>query len=111
MGKMAQRRPLIMDDDAPSPQTVSECMAKEDPNNDRFPFCVVWTGLPLITPLFPFIGHLGICDSKGRVWDFDSPYHVGVCFIFSFPFNFFVLFLFFPLQVDRMAFERPRRYP
>jgi hypothetical protein len=39
--------------------------------------CVVWTQIPLLSWLFPFIGHVGICDSNGVVYDFQGPYHVG----------------------------------
>jgi hypothetical protein len=42
----------------------------------------------MITWLFPVIGHVGICDSRGRVWDFQGPYNIGV---------------------DGMAFGRPMR--
>ena len=30
-------------------------------DNDRFPFCIVWTTLPLISQLIPIIGHTGVC--------------------------------------------------
>jgi hypothetical protein len=33
----------------------------------RFPFCIVWTPIPVITWLCPFIGHMGIATSKGLV--------------------------------------------
>uniref|UniRef100_A0A183C1X1 Probable U2 small nuclear ribonucleoprotein A' n=1 Tax=Globodera pallida TaxID=36090 RepID=A0A183C1X1_GLOPA len=36
----------------------------------RFPFCIVWTPIPFISWLFPFIGHLGIATSKGVIRDF-----------------------------------------
>jgi hypothetical protein len=49
-----------------------------DPVRNRFPFCVVWGPLPVISWILPFIGHMGICDSKGRVHDFAGPYHIGV---------------------------------
>ena len=44
----------------------------------RFPYCIVWIALPGITWLFPFIGHMGIGDSRGVVYDFAGPYHIGV---------------------------------
>ena len=28
---------------------------------NRYPYCIVWTPLPLISWIFPFIGHTGIC--------------------------------------------------
>ena len=27
-----------------------------------FPLCIVWTVIPCISWLFPFIGHTGICE-------------------------------------------------
>lgn len=36
----------------------------------RYPFCIVWTPIPLITWLLPFIGHMGIATSMGRIRDF-----------------------------------------
>lgn len=35
--------------------------AAVDVRRQRFPYCVVWTPLPGITALLPFIGHTGIC--------------------------------------------------
>jgi hypothetical protein len=29
--------------------------------HDRYPFCIVWTPLPLISWIIPIIGHTGIC--------------------------------------------------
>jgi len=55
----------------------------------RFPNCIVWSPLGPITWLFPFIGHTGICDSEGIIWDFAGPYTIGK---------------------DRMAFGDPTRY-
>ena len=55
----------------------------------RLPYCLVWTPLPFITWLLPFIGHLGICDSRGAVFDFAGTYTIGV---------------------DEMAFSAPTRY-
>ena len=39
-------------------------------------FCVLWSPLHPITALIPFIGHLGISDSRGRAHDFRGPYYV-----------------------------------
>ena len=43
----------------------------------RFPNCIVWSPLPPITWFLPFIGHTGICDSDGVIWDFAGPYTIG----------------------------------
>lgn len=32
-----------------------------DKIHQRYPYCIVWTPLPLISYIFPFIGHTGIC--------------------------------------------------
>ena len=40
-------------------------------------FTILWSPLPVITWLIPFIGHLGIADSKGVASDFRGPYFVG----------------------------------
>lgn len=42
-----------------------------------FPYCVVWTPLPLISWVFPPIGHMGIASSSGVTYDFGAPYYVS----------------------------------
>ena len=64
-------------------------MGQIDFSRDRFPFCIVWTPIPLLTWLFPFIGHMGICTSAGVIRDFAGPYIVSE---------------------DSMGFGRPTRY-
>lgn len=49
-----------------------------NPEKSLFPYSLVWGPLPLITQLIPFIGHLGIADSQGRIHDFHGPYYVAV---------------------------------
>lgn len=46
-------------------------------SQDDLAFCVVWSPLPPITFLFPFIGHMGIASSRGVASDFRGPYYVG----------------------------------
>ncbi|CAG0892923.1 unnamed protein product [Darwinula stevensoni] len=60
-----------------------------DFDNDRFPFSLVWTSIPLLTWFFPFIGHMGIATSNGIIRDFAGPYMVSE---------------------DQMAFGRPMKY-
>ncbi len=64
-------------------------VAEIDVAKQRFPNCIVWSPLPPITWILPFIGHTGICDSEGVIWDFAGPYTIGR---------------------DQMAFGRPTRY-
>ncbi|KAG7356741.1 DUF778 domain containing protein [Nitzschia inconspicua] len=42
-----------------------------------FSFCILWSPLPIITWIIPFIGHLGIADSRGYSHDFQGPYSIG----------------------------------
>ena len=53
-------------------------IGKFDPENARFPICIVWTPLPLISCIFPFIGHTGVCDSRGVIYDFGGSHHISV---------------------------------
>lgn len=49
-----------------------------DPEAARFPQCVVWTPLPVISWLAPYVGHIGICRENGVILDFAGPYFVNV---------------------------------
>lgn len=40
-------------------------------------FTILWSPLPPITWIIPFIGHVGIGDSHGTASDFQGPYYVG----------------------------------
>lgn len=60
-----------------------------DTTNEHYPFCVVWSPIPLLTWVIPFIGHIGICDSAGRKYDFQGSYSIGE---------------------DRMLFSNPVKY-
>jgi hypothetical protein len=56
---------------------VPQKLPLPDPAGNRYPCCIVWSPLPLITLFIPFIGHLGICDSEGLIYDFAGPYTIG----------------------------------
>ena len=48
--------------------------------------CVVWTTIPILSWICPFLGHAGICDSKGFLYDFQGDNFVGKNqFLFSDP--------------------------
>lgn len=49
-----------------------------DPRKARFPCCIVWTPIPVISWLIPFIGHIGICREDGVILDFAGPNFVCV---------------------------------
>nr|CAB3267075.1 transmembrane protein 222 [Phallusia mammillata] len=47
------------------------------PDIQRFPTSIVWTPIPMLTWLFPIIGHMGIATSVGIIRDFAGPYYVS----------------------------------
>lgn len=47
------------------------------PEKNSYPYCIVWTHLPLISWILPFIGHTGICDSNGKIYDFAGSQYIG----------------------------------
>ncbi|KAL0364714.1 UNVERIFIED_CONTAM: protein RTE1 [Sesamum angustifolium] len=49
-----------------------------DPKRSRFPCCIVWSPLPLLSWFFPCIGHIGICRQDGVILDFAGPNFVCV---------------------------------
>lgn len=49
-----------------------------DPSKARFPCCLVWTPLPVVSWLAPFIGHVGICREDGVILDFAGSNFVNV---------------------------------
>lgn len=49
-----------------------------DPAAARFPQCIVWTPLPVMSWLAPYVGHMGICRENGVILDFAGPYFVNV---------------------------------
>ena len=66
---------------------TGEIEAKIDFGRHRYPYAIVWTPIPPITWFLPFIGHMGICDSRGVIMDFTGM-----------------------IGVDNMAFGNPARY-
>ncbi|PAA51801.1 hypothetical protein BOX15_Mlig017626g2 [Macrostomum lignano] len=50
---------------------------KIQPSRHRYPYCIVWTPIPILSWLIPLIGHMGICTSAGVVRDFAGPYTIG----------------------------------
>ncbi|KAI3454136.1 hypothetical protein Pfo_010799 [Paulownia fortunei] len=53
-------------------------LAAVDPKKATFPCCVVWTPLPVVSWLAPFIGHVGICREDGTILDFSGSNLVNV---------------------------------
>lgn len=50
---------------------------KDNTIENDLSFTILWSPLPPITWLLPFIGHMGIADSRGVASDFQGPYNVG----------------------------------
>jgi transmembrane protein 222 len=44
----------------------------------KFPCCLVWTPLPVVSWLVPYMGHIGICLEDGTVLDFFGSNLVNV---------------------------------
>ncbi|ERN16452.1 protein REVERSION-TO-ETHYLENE SENSITIVITY1 [Amborella trichopoda] len=53
-------------------------LAPVDLKRARFPCCIVWTPLPIVSWLAPFMGHLGICREDGTILDFSGSNFVSV---------------------------------
>ncbi|PRP82585.1 hypothetical protein PROFUN_04890 [Planoprotostelium fungivorum] len=47
-----------------------------EPGRDHYPMCIVFTPLPLLSWLIPFIGHLGIGTTEGVINDFGGSYYI-----------------------------------
>ncbi|CAG9576692.1 conserved hypothetical protein [Leishmania major strain Friedlin] len=48
-----------------------------DPVRERYPFCIVWSPIPVLSWILPFVGHTAVCDSQGRIYDFQGAYRIG----------------------------------
>lgn len=53
-------------------------LGEVDPNKARFPCCLVWAPLPVVSWLAPFVGHVGICGEDGTIFDFFGSNLVNV---------------------------------
>ncbi|KAG9339190.1 hypothetical protein JZ751_024048 [Albula glossodonta] len=49
-----------------------------NPDIIRYPYCIVWTPIPVLSWILPFVGHMGICTTAGVIRDFAGPYFVSV---------------------------------
>jgi hypothetical protein len=52
-------------------------MKMTKPTQEDLSFTILWSPLPPITWIIPFIGHTGIANSIGVSSDFQGPYFVG----------------------------------
>ena len=62
-----------------------------DVANVRYPHCIVWTPIPILTWIFPLVGHMGIARTDGVIRDFAGSYYVSVrnesCLLEEFTFD------------------------
>lgn len=71
---------------APDDKVVSSSNGKQElwqlgevePKRARFPCCIVWTPLPVVSWLAPYIGHVGIAREDGTILDFAGSDFVNV---------------------------------
>jgi transmembrane protein 222 len=75
--KLEQESPLMMSYPAEMETDNRQQQRSSSSHQNNLAFTIVWSPLPPITWLIPFIGHTGICDSQGIASDFQGPYHVG----------------------------------
>jgi hypothetical protein len=62
------------------------------PSKNRYPYCIVWTPIPFLTYIIPFIGQIGIANSKGIIHDFSASFFVNIDdFSFGKPTKYFQL--------------------
>ena len=47
-------------------------------NNSKYKYCIIWSHIPLITFLMPFVGHSSIVNSYGFIHDFQSSYFIQI---------------------------------
>lgn len=73
-----------------------------DPEKSLYPFCIVWTVIPCISWLFPFLGHTGICEYPSFYTQFigHHPRFLGIPYQCIYRLS----------QKRRMAFGDPLKY-
>ena len=71
---------LVEDPKKAPPMTDDHFLSSNliDVHRVKYPHSIVWTPIPLLTWLFPFVGHMGIARTDGVIRDFAGPYYVSV---------------------------------
>ncbi|XP_059313634.1 protein REVERSION-TO-ETHYLENE SENSITIVITY1-like [Lycium ferocissimum] len=72
-------RSVVERDNALQRNNVSRPLDEIDPKTEKFPCCLVWAPLPVVSWLAPFVGHVAICREDGAIVEFSraSMIHVG----------------------------------
>jgi len=72
------------------------------PAKDHYPVCIVWSPIPLLTWVLPFVGHLGVATSEGIIHDFIGPYTINTS---SKRTGFGVVTRYLPVTMDQLKVE------
>lgn len=56
----------------PNNKMTRKASQQIDTSSDKYPYCIVWSPLPVITWFLPFIGHTGIGNSEGVLVIIDN---------------------------------------
>merc|ERR1719214_248219 len=48
-----------------------------DVARNRYPYSITWLPLPCVTCCCPCVGHMGVADSQGVIYDFAGPFRIG----------------------------------
>lgn len=74
-----------------SPDSGSEAALNK--SKIRLPCSIVWTPIPVLSWILPFVGHMGITNSAGVIRDFGGPFIVSVSIILKckYKFNLFLI--------------------
>lgn len=80
-----------MDNNKPSTNSESDKESKDELNENkkednisisvkdvRYPYCIVWTQIPMLSYIMPCIGHTGIGNTNGIIYDFAGSFTVSV---------------------------------
>ena len=73
----ATTRPTVQTKEGSKSGSSSKTVRRIDLDAERYPFCIVWTPLPVVSWFLPLIGHTGVADSKGIIYDFSDDLEVS----------------------------------
>ena len=74
-GTIAVARAAVTDDariEIDSEGSSEQSQSSSRVGNSEFACCLMWTPIHPITWVAPFVGHMGICDSSGRLHDWGG---------------------------------------
>ena len=42
------------------------------------PYALLWSSIPFISTIFPFLGHISVCSSNGTIHDYFSSKYISI---------------------------------